>query len=57
MESGDLILKEHFETAPKNAVYDSKTVQNELKGVIGEWITRKIVQEVKEAKFYAVIAD
>ena len=57
MESGDLILKKHLETAPKNAVYDSKTVQNELIGVTGEWITRKIVQEVKEAKFYTVIAD
>ena len=50
VESGDLILKEHFETAPANAVYGSKTVQNEVINVTVEWMTRKIAQEVKKAK-------
>lgn len=57
VESGDLVLKEHFDTAPKNAVYNSKTIQNELICVTGEWLTNKIVDEVKEAKFFTVVAD
>lgn len=57
VESGDHVLKEHFETAPKNAVYSSKTIQNELIGVTGEWLTRKIVDQVKEARFFTVLAD
>ena len=55
--SGDLILKEHFETASKNAVYNSKTIQNELICVTGEWLTNKVVNEVKESKFFTVVAD
>lgn len=57
MESGDLVLKEHFDSAPKNAVYNSKTIENQLISVIGEWLTNKIVDEVKEARFFTVVAD
>ena len=57
VESDDLILKEHFEKASKNAVHNSKTIQNELICVTGEWLTNKIVDEVKESKFFTVVAD
>ena len=57
IDSGDNVLKKHFETAPKNAVYNSKTIQNELIAVSGEWILQKIINRVKKANFFAVMAD
>ena len=57
VEAGDEILKEHFNTAPKNATYTSKTIQNELIEVVGDWIRKKIVKEIKEAQVYTILAD
>ena len=57
IESGDHVLKDHFETAAKNATYKSKTIQNEIINSIGGFIQQKIVDEVKEAGFFTVIAD
>ena len=45
MESGDKILKEHFSHAPKNALYHSPTIQNELIAAIGEWFQQRIVAD------------
>ena len=36
--SGDMVLKEHFQTSPQNAIYRFKTIQNELIEIIGEHI-------------------
>lgn len=41
----------------KNATYSSKTIQNELIEVAGEWIWQKILDEVKKAHFFTVLAD
>ena len=49
IDSGDQMLEKHFETAPKNATYRSKTVQNEMMEIIGEMIQRKIVTEIEKA--------
>lgn len=57
IDSGDLILKNHFETTPKNATYKSKTIQNEMINSLGKFIREKIVEEVKEAKLFSLIAD
>ena len=57
VESGDKVLQKHFETAPRNATYRSKTIQNELISCCGEVITEKIVKEIKDSKFYAISAD
>ena len=35
----------------------SKTIQNELVEVTGECIRNDIITQVKQAKFYSVIAD
>ena len=56
-ESGDQVLKQHFETAPRNANYRSKTIQNEMIQCCGEYISDSLVQEIKEAKIFAVLAD
>ena len=57
IESGDEILKGHFETASKNATYSSKTIQNELIFCFGKYIRETIVEEIKQAKFFSLIAD
>ena len=57
MDAGDQILREHLATAPRNAQYHSPTIQNDLIAASSQWIQKKIVQEVKDAKFFAVCAD
>ena len=44
-------------TAPKNATYRSKTTQNEIVAICGNSIRDTLVKEIKEAKFFAVLAD
>ena len=51
------ILAEHLAHSPRNARYTSKSIQNELVSIIGNKICCDIVDEVKMAKFYSVIAD
>ena len=53
----DDILRRHLDNAPRNARYTSKTVQNELISIIGNRIRTDILSEVKQAKFFSVIAD
>ena len=57
VESGDETLKEHLARAGKNATYTSKTIQNELIEVTGDWIRQKTLDEVSNARFYTVLAD
>ena len=53
----DDVLAHHLANSPRNARYTSKTIQNELVDVIGRSIRSDVVQEVKRAKFYSIIAD
>ena len=53
----DDVLHRHLDNAPQNARYTSKTVQNDLIDIIGTSIRADILSEVKQAKFYYVIAD
>ena len=57
VECGDVILEEHFQTCPKNATYRSKTVQNELIEICGDYLREQIIREVKVAKFFSILAD
>ena len=57
IESGDVVLEEHFKKAPKNATYQSKTVQNELIECVGTHIKEKLISEIKDAKFFSILAD
>ena len=64
IDSGDKVLEEHFQNAPKTATYRSKTIQNEIIECCGELLQKKsskklkkIVKEVKKAKYFAVLAD
>ena len=57
IDSGDTVLQHHFHIAPKNATYKSKTIQNEIIDCIGSFIRDQIINEVKYAKLFSVIAD
>ncbi|XP_071056243.1 52 kDa repressor of the inhibitor of the protein kinase-like [Onthophagus taurus] len=57
VESGDDILRKHLETMSSRATYISKTTQNELVNCIGEEITAKIVNQIKNAKYFSVMFD
>ena len=53
----DPVLAQHLDKSPRNARYTSKRIQNEIVQVIGECICNDIIAEVKQAKFFSVIAD
>ena len=57
IDSGDRILEEHFQTAPKNSMYRSKTIQNEIIDSLEDHLTDSIVKEVKKAKIFTIMAD
>ena len=50
VDAGDVILAEHFKSAPQNAQYSSPRIQNNLIVCTGEWIRSKIIQEVQNAE-------
>ena len=52
----DPALANHLVSSPKNAKYTSKTSQNELI-VVGQTTQKEIIDEVKRANFYSIIAD
>ena len=57
MESGDQVLKNYLECAPRNATYISNTIQNEVI-IIGKWIQKKITKDISEgSRIFSVIAD
>ena len=37
--------------------YKSKTTQNEIIGICSDLITKKITDEIREARFYSILAD
>ena len=41
----------------RNATYRSKTIQNEIIDCCGDVITEQIVEEIKESKFFSIMAD
>ena len=51
------MLHTYLETAPRNALYTSKTIQNEMISVLGSAIQDKLIQEVKAAKIFSILAD
>ena len=54
IESGDRILAEHFKTAPRNATFRSKTVQNELIYCFAEDVNNQIIKEIMECGPYSI---
>lgn len=57
INAGDATLKEHFKTCGKNATYISWTIQNEIIEACDEIIKQKFASEIRDAKFFTVLAD
>ena len=43
--------------APRNAIYTSKTIYEWIIDVLGEYVTEKLAEDVKSARFYSILAD
>lgn len=41
VEVGDQVLDDHFKSAPRNATYRSKTVQNEIIDIVGDLVKKE----------------
>ena len=54
---GDNVLKEHFKEAPRNATYRSETTQKNIIDVSAKFVTDNVVNEVKEVKYFPILAD
>ena len=55
--STDPVLAEHLLTAPRNATYTSKTIQNELIAVVGKALREEILDAIRNATYFAILAD
>ena len=53
----DDVLCTYLETSPMNALYTSKTIQNETIDVNGSAIEDQIIDEIQAAKFFTILAD
>ena len=57
VKCGDTVLEEHFQTYAKHSAYRSKTIQNELIDCCGDFVKDQIIKEIKDAKFFSILAD
>ena len=57
VQAGDQALDSHLKTAPANALYTSKTIQNELISICGNVILDKILMSIRDAGFHSIIVD
>ena len=57
ISAGDDLLRDHLANAPSNAKYTSPTIQNEIADILGLQIKRQILEKVRKAKFFSIIAD
>lgn len=53
IDSGDDVLKNHLQNCPKNASFISKTTQNDLIDCCASVILHKIVNAIKESKYFS----
>jgi len=57
VRGGDKDLENQLKFAPKNATYKSKTSQNEFLSAASDCIVNGITQEIRDAKFFSILAD
>ena len=57
IDAGDRVLEEHFRSVSSRETMRSKTIQNEIIDVCGDFIRDSILAEIREAKFYSISAD
>ncbi|CAH1170910.1 unnamed protein product [Phaedon cochleariae] len=57
IDAGDLQLKHHIETTKANATYISKTTCNELIPCCETVMSSRILEEIKDSRYYSIIFD
>lgn len=57
IESGDEILRKHLQSCSPTATYISKTTQNNLIQIIADQIRAKLVDKIKSAVHFSLLAD
>jgi len=57
IDSGDSVLKNHLQNCKKNASFISKTIQNDLIDFCARVILYKIVNAIKESKYFSILVD
>ncbi|XP_011351324.2 zinc finger MYM-type protein 1-like [Ooceraea biroi] len=57
IESRDKILKNHLESGAKNSLYISHQIQNDFIQTCSDVLKGKIIEEVKHASVFSVLAD
>ena len=55
--AGDLILRDHLANAPRNAMYTSPDIQNQILDILGDHVREKILLKVRQAQAFTLIAD
>ena len=57
IDAGDTILGDHISSGARNAKYTSSIIQNQIIDILADQVRQTIVDNVKRAKWYSVIAD
>ena len=57
INSGDEILGEHLRTCGRNALYTSKTIQEQMIAICGDVVRSSILQEIRSAPMFSIMAD
>ena len=55
--SGDTILVEHLQSAHRNALYTSKTIQNEIIEICNNIVRETILKEIRAARCFSIMVD
>ena len=53
----DTVLRDYIATSIINAMYPSSRIQNQILDILGSTVVKKIVQRVRDATYFTVIAD
>ena len=57
IQAGDTLLQDHLLKSAGNALYTSKTIQNELIGICGDLLVNEILKRVRTSSFFSITAD
>ena len=57
VDARDSALKKHLETAERNSLCTSPSIQNDIIAACGEVIKNTVVSKIKAAKCYSILAD
>lgn len=55
--SSDTVLKNHLENSPKNAMYISNRIQNELIDICHNLIKKQLIDRINNSKAFTIMAD